>query len=80
MNAVYRHLPATLIASFIKRLSRLSLSAPPAAVVAIIPLVYNLLKRHPTCMVLIHRDIDAENLGAHTCNDLGTYCLSVQNL
>ncbi|EJD43624.1 CBF-domain-containing protein [Auricularia subglabra TFB-10046 SS5] len=50
------HLPATLIASFIKRLSRLSLSAPPAAVVAIIPLVYNLLKRHPTCMPLIHRD------------------------
>ncbi|KZV88564.1 CBF-domain-containing protein [Exidia glandulosa HHB12029] len=50
------HLPATLVASFIKRLSRLSLSAPPAAVVSIIPMVYNLLKRHPTCMALIHRD------------------------
>ncbi|KAH7103707.1 CBF-domain-containing protein [Auriculariales sp. MPI-PUGE-AT-0066] len=52
------HLPATLIASFIKRLARLSLSAPPAAIVAILPLTYNLLKTHPTCMVLIHRDVE----------------------
>jgi len=50
------HLPATLLASFLKRLSRLSLSAPPAAVVMIIPFTYNLLKRHPACMVMIHRD------------------------
>jgi U3 small nucleolar RNA-associated protein 19 len=35
-------------------MARLSLTAPPAASVIIIPFIYNLLKRHPTCMVLIH--------------------------
>ncbi|PYH97820.1 CBF-domain-containing protein [Aspergillus ellipticus CBS 707.79] len=52
------HLPATLIASFIKRLSRLSLNAPPPAVVAIVPFVYNLMKEHPTCSLMIHRTGD----------------------
>ncbi|ORX56974.1 CBF-domain-containing protein [Hesseltinella vesiculosa] len=49
------YLSANLIAAFIKRLARLSLTAPPAACVIIIPMIYNLLKRHPTCMKLIHR-------------------------
>ncbi|PIA14482.1 CBF-domain-containing protein, partial [Coemansia reversa NRRL 1564] len=49
------HLPAYLIAAFIKRMSRLALSAPPAGAVTVIPMVYNLLKDHPSCMVLIHR-------------------------
>jgi U3 small nucleolar RNA-associated protein 19 len=49
------HLPATLLASFIKRLSRLSLNAPPAAIVMVIPFTYNILKRHPALMVMIHR-------------------------
>jgi U3 small nucleolar RNA-associated protein 19 len=48
-------LPATLIASFIKRLSRRALFAPPAASVAIIPYIYNLLKAHPTTTFMIHR-------------------------
>jgi U3 small nucleolar RNA-associated protein 19 len=52
-------LPATLLASFIKRLSRLSLNAPPAAVVMIIPFTYNILKKHPALMVMIHRDGDS---------------------
>lgn len=50
------HLPAALVASFIKRLSRLALHAPPAAIVAIFPLVYNLLQAHPTCTFMIHRE------------------------
>jgi U3 small nucleolar RNA-associated protein 19 len=50
------HLPASLIASFIKRLSRLALFAPPAAIVAIVPYIYNLLKEHPTCTFMIHRN------------------------
>lgn len=50
------HLPAALVASFIKRMARLSLSAPPAAIVTVIPLVYNLLKRHPTCTFMLHRE------------------------
>ena len=51
------HLPAALVASFMKRLSRLALNAPPAAVVVVIPFVYNLLKTHPMCTFMIHRDL-----------------------
>ncbi|OQV09424.1 hypothetical protein CLAIMM_13547 isoform 2 [Cladophialophora immunda] len=50
------HLPAATIASFIKRLSRLCLFAPPSAIVAIIPFIYNLLKQHPTTTFMIHRN------------------------
>ncbi|KAI0478834.1 CBF/Mak21 family-domain-containing protein [Xylariaceae sp. FL0804] len=49
------HLPAALVASFIKRITRLCLNAPPAAIVAIVPWVYNLFKRHPLCTFMIHR-------------------------
>ncbi|RUS32337.1 CBF/Mak21 family-domain-containing protein [Jimgerdemannia flammicorona] len=52
---LHTHLPATLVAAFIKRMSRLSLTSPPAGIVILIPMMYNLLKRHPTCMALIHR-------------------------
>ncbi|KAF9568669.1 CBF-domain-containing protein, partial [Agrocybe pediades] len=56
------HLPAALLASFVKKLSRLTLNAPPAAIVMVIPFTYNLLKRHPALMVMIHRDdLDDEN-------------------
>ncbi|KAJ3767453.1 CBF/Mak21 family-domain-containing protein [Lentinula raphanica] len=55
------HLPLTLIASFIKRLSVLSLSAPPSAIVIVIPFVWNLMKRHPGLMGLIHREWDEQN-------------------
>ena len=49
------HLPAYLVAAFIKRLSRLALTAPPYGVALIITFVGNLIKRHPNCKVLIHR-------------------------
>ncbi|KAG4437686.1 hypothetical protein IFR05_006848 [Cadophora sp. M221] len=49
------HLPAVLVASFVKRLSRLTLNAPPAAVVTIVPWIYNVLKKHPMCTFMIHR-------------------------
>ncbi|KAG8217601.1 CBF/Mak21 family-domain-containing protein, partial [Butyriboletus roseoflavus] len=64
-DLVSSHLPASLLASFIKRLSRLSLSAPPAAIIMIIPLTYNLLKRHPALMRMIHRmqDVDGAFVG-----------------
>ena len=51
------HLPAALVASFIKRLSRLALHAPPAGVVAVVPWVYNMLKAHPACTFMIHREV-----------------------
>lgn len=49
------HLPAALVASFIKRLARLTLSAPPSGIVIVVPWIYNLLKNHPTCTFMIHR-------------------------
>ncbi|KAK8055536.1 CBF/Mak21 family protein [Apiospora rasikravindrae] len=49
------HLPAALIASFIKRLARLSLNAPPAAIVSIVPLFYNLFRKHPSTTFMMHR-------------------------
>lgn len=51
------HLPASLVASFLKRLSRLALNAPPSAIAFVIPWIYNLLKRHPTCTFMVHRII-----------------------
>lgn len=56
------HLPAGLIASFIKRLGRLCLDAPPSAVVATVPLIYNLLKRHPPCTFMIHREVHGADM------------------
>ncbi|KZO94486.1 CBF-domain-containing protein [Calocera viscosa TUFC12733] len=55
------HLPVALLASFIKRLSRLSLSAPPAAIVMIIPFTYNILKQHPSLMPMIHRETTGDD-------------------
>ena len=50
------HLSASIVASFIKKLARLSLTAPPSGIVSIIPFIYNLIKKynHTTCMLLIH--------------------------
>ena len=49
------HLPSYLVAAFIKRLARLSLTAPPDGIRIIITFIENLLKRHPSCKTLIHR-------------------------
>lgn len=54
------HLPAVLVASFIKKLARLCLNAPPAAIVAIVPWIYNLFKKHPLCTFMIHRETQSE--------------------
>ena len=58
------HLPATLIASFIKRLSRLALNAPPSAIVVIVPFMYNIFKSHPTCTYMMHREIRGDKKAA----------------
>ena len=51
-------LPAYLAASFIKRLARLSLTAPPAGAMVAVAFIHNLLRRHPGCSVLVHRGGD----------------------
>ncbi|EGV66852.1 CBF-domain-containing protein [Yamadazyma tenuis ATCC 10573] len=47
------HLSSNLVASFIKKLARLSITGPAPGVVIIIPFIYNLFKRHPSCMIMI---------------------------
>ncbi|XP_039077224.1 nucleolar complex protein 4 homolog isoform X3 [Hyaena hyaena] len=58
------HLPAYLVAAFAKRLSRLALTAPPEALLMVLPFICNLLRRHPACGVLVHRprgpELDAD--------------------
>ncbi|XP_028938764.1 LOW QUALITY PROTEIN: nucleolar complex protein 4 homolog [Ornithorhynchus anatinus] len=49
------HLPAYLVAAFTKRLARLALTAPPEALLMVIPFICNLLRRHPACKALVHR-------------------------
>lgn len=49
------HLPAVMVASFIKKLARLALNAPPSAIVVIVPWFYNLFKRHPLTTFMMHR-------------------------
>lgn len=55
------HLPAAMVASFIKKMARLSLSAPPSAVVTVVPFIYNLLKKHPSCTFMVHREGSTED-------------------
>jgi U3 small nucleolar RNA-associated protein 19 len=50
------HLPAALVASFIKQLSRLTLNAPPGAIVIVVPWIYNLFRKHPQCTLMMHRE------------------------
>ncbi|XP_043921486.1 nucleolar complex protein 4 homolog [Protopterus annectens] len=56
------HLPLYLVAAFVKRLSRLALTAPPQALLMVIPFICNLIRRHPACKVLIHRPSGPEGL------------------
>lgn len=51
------HLPAALVASFMKRLSRLALHGPPAGIVVVVPWIYNMFKRHPACTFMMHREV-----------------------
>jgi len=50
------HMPAYIVAAFIKKMARLALYSPPSGIVIIVPLIYSLMKRHPSCMVMIHRE------------------------
>ncbi|KAL3857411.1 hypothetical protein ACJMK2_012086 [Sinanodonta woodiana] len=49
------HLPAYLVAAFAKKIARIALAAPPSGVLVALPLVYNLINRHPNCKNLLHR-------------------------
>uniref|UniRef100_A0A8C7URF6 CCAAT-binding factor domain-containing protein n=1 Tax=Oncorhynchus mykiss TaxID=8022 RepID=A0A8C7URF6_ONCMY len=49
------HLPVYLVAAFAKGLSHLALKALPAALLMVLPFIYNLIRLHPACRVLTHR-------------------------
>ena len=51
------NLPGYMAAAFIKRLARISLRVSPDAIRVILVLIENLMKRHPSCKVLIHRKV-----------------------
>ncbi|KAA1067948.1 hypothetical protein PGT21_022572 [Puccinia graminis f. sp. tritici] len=65
------HLPVNIVASFVKKIARLSLFAPPAATITVVPFCYNLIKLHPTVMALLHRlpDPNTKSLKALPIND-----------
>lgn len=49
------HMPAYLVAAFVKRMARLALDASPAVIPWVLAFVYNAFKAHPAVRVLIHR-------------------------
>lgn len=50
-------LPAHVVAAFLKRLVRCTMTnAPPASILFVLALVSNLLQKHPTVASLIHQD------------------------
>jgi U3 small nucleolar RNA-associated protein 19 len=53
-------LPAHLVAAFTKRLCRSALSGPPTGALFVLALVSNLLRKHPECACLIHRQGEDE--------------------
>lgn len=51
-------LPSQMVASFIKRIIQLSLWAPPSGIILTLPLVFNLLRKHPLCIQMINKAIE----------------------
>ena len=70
LNSSY--LPIYLVAAFIKRLSRLSLLAPPAGALFTIPCIFELLAKHPQCRVMIHRPLKRKKEDGEGTEDVTT--------
>lgn len=51
-----RSIPAVSVAAFIKKMARIAMQAPPHAALVLVAMMYNLLVRHPSCQVLLHRE------------------------
>ncbi len=54
------YLPLAVAAAFAKKLARLALGAPAPGAVVCLQLIFNILRRHPNTMFLIHRSEDPE--------------------
>lgn len=57
------YLPLSYAASFAKKLCRLALSAPSYGTVICLQLVFNILRRHPMTLQLIHFEKDVDGQG-----------------
>jgi len=55
LSLLSSHVSGYLVAAFLKRLARISLSTTPYACVLICSLIFNILQYHPSCQVLLHR-------------------------
>jgi U3 small nucleolar RNA-associated protein 19 len=62
-------LPGHLVAAFSKRLCRCALSAPPSGNLFCLALVSNLLRKHPECACLIHRQSGDEMADAFVATE-----------
>lgn len=58
--------PAYTAAAFAKRLARLALRAPPAGAMVAVGFIHNLVRRHPSCIVLLHRPVKSTAAAAGT--------------
>ena len=47
--------PAYTAAAFTKKLARLALTTSPSGALVALAFIHNLIRRHPACMVLLHR-------------------------
>jgi U3 small nucleolar RNA-associated protein 19 len=47
--------PAYTAAAFAKKFGRLALRAPPAGAMLALGFMHNIIRRHPACMVLLHK-------------------------
>lgn len=72
------HLPRNMVASFVKRLSRRALVAPPSGAMWCLRLALELLHKHPSVSFLVHKTVDlfeapakksADNGTVSTCNE-----------
>ena len=64
-----RHLPASLVASFAKRLARLALLIPQHDQCLVLTFIYNLVIRHPAIRVMIDRQ-DAQMTDSYSSEEL----------
>jgi U3 small nucleolar RNA-associated protein 19 len=56
------HIPTYLVAAFIKRMARLCLFSPDRACILMVALIYKLLRDNPSCIVLLHKEIESGRL------------------
>lgn len=46
-------IPAYVVAAFVKRFARLALQAPPHGALLCMTFIFNLIRRHPSCSILL---------------------------